>query len=70
MGAALTGTMRSCIAKATEFANNRSQFGNKLSTYGSIQEKLARMSMAHYTAESLAYMVSGIMDRGYTDFQL
>lgn len=70
MGAALTGTMRSCIATATEFANNRSQFGNKIATYGTIQEKLARMAMAHYATESLAYMVSGIMDKGFADFQI
>lgn len=63
MGAALTGSMRSCIAKATEFANSRTQFGNKIATYGAIQEKLAKMAMAHYASESLAYMVSGIMDR-------
>lgn len=28
------------------------------------------MSMAHYVTESLAYMVSGIMDKGYGDYQL
>lgn len=70
MGAALTGTMRACIAKATDFANNRLQFGNNLKNFGGIQEKLARMSMAHYSAESVAYMVSGIMDKGHLDFQL
>ncbi|KAI1302340.1 Very long-chain specific acyl-CoA dehydrogenase, mitochondrial [Halotydeus destructor] len=70
MGAALTGTMKACIEKATEFATNRTQFGDKISNFGAIQEKLARMAMAHYATESLAYIVSGIMDRGYTDFQL
>merc|ERR1711973_171322 len=33
-------------------------------------EKIARMSMIHYAAESMAYMVSGTMDRGYDDYQL
>lgn len=70
MAAALSGTMRLAIDKATEHAVNRTQFGNKISTYGSIQEKLARMAMAHYITESMAYMVSGNMDRGYVDFQL
>ncbi|XP_013781569.1 very long-chain specific acyl-CoA dehydrogenase, mitochondrial-like [Limulus polyphemus] len=70
MAAALSGTMRFAIEKATEHAVNRTQFGNKISTYGSIQEKLARMAMAHYITESMAYMVSGNMDRGFVDFQL
>merc|ERR1712001_501334 len=38
--------------------------------YGAIQEKLARMSMTHYATESVAYMVSGLMDKGYQDYQL
>lgn len=59
MGAALSGTMRTCIEKATEFASNRLQFGDKISNFGTIQEKLARMSMAHYVTESLAYTISG-----------
>ena len=70
MGAALTGTMRTCIEKSTDFATNRTQFGDKISNFGAIQEKLARMSMAHYITESLAYTISGIMDKGYGDFQL
>ena len=70
MCAALTGTMRHCIEKAVEHATQRTQFGDKISNFGAIQEKIARMSLAHYTAESLAYIISGIMDKGYKDFQV
>ncbi|XP_064456269.1 very long-chain specific acyl-CoA dehydrogenase, mitochondrial-like [Ornithodoros turicata] len=70
MAALLCGTMRSCIARATEHATMRSQFGNKLATYGSIQEKIARMAMALYVSESMTYMLSGNMDRGFTDYHL
>lgn len=70
MGAALSGTMRAVITKAVEHATNRVQFGSKIDSYGAIQEKLARMSMLHYATESIAYMVSGTMDRGYQDYQL
>lgn len=70
MIAALTGSMRHLIAKATEHATNRVQFGSKISTYGGIQEKIARLTMMHYVTESLAYMVAGNMDRGAKDFQL
>merc|ERR1719447_2551122 len=70
MAAALSGTMRAGITKAVDHATQRNQFGSKIDTYGAIQEKIARMSMVHYATESLAYMVSGIMDSGHSDYQL
>lgn len=70
MAAALSGTMRAGIKKAVEHATTRYQFGSRIETYGTIQEKIARMSMAHYATESIAYMVSGVMDKGYQDYQL
>jgi len=70
MGAALSGTMRAVIQKATDHATNRVQFGSRIDSYGAIQEKIARMSMIHYATESMAYMVAGTMDAGYQDYQL
>lgn len=70
MAGALTGAMRTAIEKSVAHANTRSQFGSKIATFGAIQEKIARMSTAHYVTESMAYMLSGIMDKGYTDYQL
>ena len=64
MAAALSGTMRNGIRKAVEHATQRKQFGSRIDSYGTIQEKIARMSMVHYATESMAYMVSGIMDSG------
>jgi very long chain acyl-CoA dehydrogenase len=49
--------MRAAIEKASEHASVRTQFGNKLSTYGGIQEKIARMSISHYVTETMAYML-------------
>jgi len=70
MGAALSGTMRAVIQKAAEHATSRVQFGSRIDGYGAIQEKFARMSMTHYATESMAYMVAGVMDAGYEDYQL
>ncbi|KAF7657831.1 hypothetical protein LDENG_00021290 [Lucifuga dentata] len=69
MAAALSGTMKGVISKAVDHAANRTQFGSKIHNYGAIQEKMARMAMLHYVTESMAYMVSGNMDSGATDFQ-
>ena len=65
MAAALSGTQRFAIKKAVDHAITRHQFGGRIDSYGAIQEKLARMSMTHYATESVAYMVSGLMDKGY-----
>lgn len=70
MAAALAGTQRAALAKAAEHAATRVQFGKRLCEFGTIQEKLARMAMLQYTTESLAYMVSGNMDSGATDYHL
>lgn len=70
MAAALSGTMKTSTAKAVEFATQRTQFGRKIDSFGSIQEKIARMAMLQYVTESLAYMISGNMDKGSTDYHL
>merc|ERR1719341_2390285 len=57
MGAALSGTMRSVIAKATDHAINRVQFGSSIDGYGAIQEKIAQMSITHYVTESTLDLV-------------
>lgn len=70
MAAALSGTMRACIKQATEFATTRLQFGKRIDNFGTIQEKLARMSILHYVTESMAYMISGNMDSGSNHYHL
>ncbi|KAL0267849.1 UNVERIFIED_CONTAM: hypothetical protein PYX00_010001 [Menopon gallinae] len=70
MAACLAGTMKASIAKAVDFATQRVQFGRKIDSFGGVQEKLARMAMLQYVTESLAYMVSGNMDMGSTDYHL
>lgn len=70
MAAALTGTMNTCIKKAVEHASTRVQFGQKIDTFGAIQEKIARMALRQYVTESMAYMISANMDRGAKDFQI
>lgn len=70
MAAGLAGTMRVVTRKAVEHANTRKQFGKIINNFGSIQEKLARMALMHYVTESLAFIVSGNMDSGSTDYHI
>ena len=40
-----------------EHASQRTQFGRKISSYGAIQEKIARMVIAQYVTEVLSTSV-------------
>lgn len=51
MAACLSGTMRASIRKAVEHASTRQQFGRRIDSFGTIQEKLARMAIAQYVTE-------------------
>jgi very long chain acyl-CoA dehydrogenase len=62
--------MRFAIRKAIDHAANRNQFGKIIINYGTIQEKIARMTMLHYVTESMAYMLSNNMDRKSPEFQI
>lgn len=68
--AMLSGTMRACIQKAAEHVTTRVQFKRKLKEFENVQEKLARMAMHHYVAQTLAFMISGNMDNGSTEYHL
>lgn len=70
MGAALSGTMRSCIKLAASHAVQRTQFGRKLRDFELIQGKFAAMGTRLFATESLAYAVAGNMDRGAKDYSL
>ncbi|KAJ8923733.1 hypothetical protein NQ315_010314 [Exocentrus adspersus] len=70
MAAALAGTMRACTKKAVDFATQRKQFGQRIDSFGAIQEKIARMAMLQYVTESMAYMISGNMDSGSQHYHL
>lgn len=70
MSAALSGTMKAAIKQALAHATQRVQFGKTIISYGTTQEKFARMAMLQYVTESMAYMLSNNMDRGSPEYQL
>ncbi|TGZ70769.1 hypothetical protein CRM22_003007 [Opisthorchis felineus] len=70
MAAALSGTMRAAIQKTAQYVVQRKQFGRTLNEFQNVQEKLANMTMRQYVAESMAFMIAGMMDLGAQDFQV
>ncbi|CAK4714565.1 hypothetical protein LEN26_006799 [Aphanomyces euteiches] len=64
IGAASGGTLRRVISLAAEHAKTRKQFGSTLSEFGLIKEKIGVMALNTYAIESMAYMTTGMIDRG------
>tara|TARA_R110001599_G_scaffold160515_1_gene348294 strand:- start:930 stop:2744 length:1815 start_codon:yes stop_codon:yes gene_type:complete len=55
LGAGVLGGCRTVISYATQYANERKQFGVSISSFGAIKSKLAEMATKTYVTESLDY---------------
>ncbi|WP_323755617.1 acyl-CoA dehydrogenase family protein [Roseivirga sp.] len=55
LGAGVLGGCRTVISYATQYANERKQFGVSISSFGAIKSKLAEMATKVYVTESLDY---------------
>jgi alkylation response protein AidB-like acyl-CoA dehydrogenase len=55
LGAGVLGGCRTVISLATQYANDRKQFGVSISSFGAIKSKLAEMATKTYVTESLDY---------------
>ncbi len=62
LGAAAVGGAKGAVKMATSFAKGRIQFGQAISEFGAIQEKLARMATQCYIGESAIYRTVGLID--------
>ncbi|WP_136798878.1 acyl-CoA dehydrogenase family protein [Desulfosediminicola ganghwensis] len=62
LGAAVAGASKMALVEGIKYANERSQFGKKISSFGAIGEKIANMTAEIYAAESLVYRMAGVLD--------
>jgi alkylation response protein AidB-like acyl-CoA dehydrogenase len=62
LGAGVTGAAKMALAEGIRYANERKQFGQPISAFGAIQEKIADLSAAIYASESLVYRLAGLLD--------
>ena len=58
--AMVMGGSKKSIDIATNYANERKQFGVAISSFGAIQHKLAEMAIKTYATDSATYRVSGL----------
>jgi alkylation response protein AidB-like acyl-CoA dehydrogenase len=67
LGGGSVGAMKRLIELSVEQARGRVQFGKPIATYATIQEKIGRMVIDCYVAESVVNLVAGLVDRGYEE---
>lgn len=69
-GACCTGTAKTCLRLATQYARKRVQFGRPLGDFELVQQKVARMAAWTYAMEAMTTVTAGLIDRGLEDYML
>jgi alkylation response protein AidB-like acyl-CoA dehydrogenase len=64
LAATVTGMAKGAFAEAAAYAGQRKQFGRVIGEFGAIREKLADMTAALFSCESVVYRVAGLLDDG------
>lgn len=62
LGAGVCGASKMAMVEGIKYANERTQFGKKISSFGAIGEKIANMTAEIYASESLVYRLAGLLD--------
>ncbi|WP_136810327.1 acyl-CoA dehydrogenase family protein [Desulfosediminicola flagellatus] len=62
LGAGVCGASKMAMVDGIKYANERTQFGKKISSFGAIGEKVANMTAEIYASESLVYRMAGVFD--------
>jgi len=69
-GATCTGAAKFCLARASEHARTRVQFGQTLGSFDLVKDKLAHMQAGIYAMESATYQTAALIDSGHDDYIL
>jgi alkylation response protein AidB-like acyl-CoA dehydrogenase len=62
LGAGVCGASKMALVDGIKYANERTQFGKKISSFGAIGQKIANMQAEIYASESLVYRMAGVLD--------
>jgi len=62
LGVSVTGGSKIVLAEAVKYANSRVQFGQKISSFGMIKNKLADMAIHTFITESIVYRLAAMID--------
>ncbi|MGM0530569.1 MAG: acyl-CoA dehydrogenase family protein [Bacteroidota bacterium] len=65
LGGNVIGAAKRAVSQSVNYANERKQFGNLISEFGSIKHKLAEQVIKTFTNESAVYRLSKNIDEAY-----
>ena len=69
-GATCTGAAKFCIARASQHAATRVQFGQPIGSFELVKDKLAYMNAGAFAMESATYLTAALIDAGGEDYML
>src|SRR5436190_2993096 len=69
-GASCTGAAKFCVARSLDHVKRRVQFGETLSHFELVKEKLAHMQAGAFAMEACTYQTAALIDSGEGDFML
>lgn len=69
-GASCTGAAKFCVARASEHAARRVQFGAPIGSFELVKEKLAYMAAGAFAMESCTYETAALIDSGAEEYML
>jgi alkylation response protein AidB-like acyl-CoA dehydrogenase len=67
LAAGCLGTSKEALEISAKYANERMQFGRKISSFPLIGKKLAEMNTRTYVLESMVYRTAGLFDEGLNE---
>lgn len=70
LAAGCVGGAKNCLKASIEHANERVQFKKKIGEFGLIKEKISRMAVNAFAAESVVYMTTALIDRKDVDYSI
>src|SRR5712675_1166329 len=69
-GASCTGAAKFCVGRAVGHINQRVQFGQTLSNFELVKDKIAYMQAGAFAMEACTYQTAALIDSGEGDFML
>ena len=70
VGAGCLGAAKRAFFEAIKYAKQRVQFGRRICEFGLIKEKIARMAVRLYAAESMMYRTAGLLQAKLEDLNM
>jgi len=70
LGAMATGGAKLAVGAAAGYGNSRTAFGQPITRFGLVKQKIGQMAILAYVSESAVYRTAGMIDRNLADVGL